>query len=128
MPIINPTEQLLSVFRRAIQRSVSPMYIAPQAKGGRAMASFISINDRSKRQRCSCCGHRIRLLGDQRSLSLFLGVKSAQRRASLCMNCGRVLCSDCNQNGFRCACGCNAWVALPYLEGSTIEAVEHQFA
>jgi len=92
------------------------------------MTSFISTNDRFKRQRCSCCGHRIRLLGDQRSLSLFLGVKSAQRRASLCVNCGQVLCSDCNQNGFRCACGCNAWVALPYLEGSTIEAVEHPFA
>lgn len=92
------------------------------------MVPFISLTDRSASQCCSCCGHRIRLLGDPQSLSIFLGVKSAQRRASRCMSCGQVLCSDCSRDSYRCACGCNAWVALPYLEGATAEATEHHFA
>ena len=92
------------------------------------MVAFISINDRSASQYCSCCGRRIRLLGDPQSLSLFLGVKSTQRRASRCMNCRQVLCSDCSRDSYRCACGCNAWVALPYIEYSSADAAEHQFA
>lgn len=92
------------------------------------MASFISGNGRSESQHCACCDRRIRVLKDQQSLALFLIAKGAQRRALQCMNCGQVLCRDCSRNGFRCACGCNAWVALPYLEGSPVEAAEHQFA
>jgi hypothetical protein len=92
------------------------------------MITFISKNDRYKNRRCSCCDRRIRLLGDQQSLELFLGTKSSQRRAYKCVNCGQILCSECSHNGHQCACRCNAWVALPYLEGSTDEAVERQIA
>lgn len=92
------------------------------------MVSFISKNDRLKNQRCSCCDRPIRLLGDQQSLSLFLGAKSTQRRGFQCVNCGQVLCNDCSHDGYLCACRCNAWVALPYLECSTSETVERKFA
>lgn len=92
------------------------------------MVPFISRNDRFKNPRCSCCDRRIRLLGDQQSLALFLGTKSAQRRAFQCVNCGQVLCNDCSHNGYQCACKCNAWVALPYLEDSTGEAAEEMNA
>ena len=88
------------------------------------MVSFLRLSDHSKSQCCSCCGHWIRMLGDPQILSLFLGIKSAQRRAFQCVNCGQVLCQDCCQDGYRCACGCNAWVAVPYFEESTTEADE----
>ena len=86
------------------------------------MVSYSRRNDRSRSRRCSCCDNRIRLLNDPQSLALFIGLKSAQRRAHQCMSCGQILCNDCHDNGFQCACGCNAWVALPCLEGSTVEA------
>ena len=90
---------------------------------------MVSFTDRNQRQRCSCCDHPIRLLEDPRSLALFLEVKSAQRRALRCMNCGQVLCGDCSSlDSFRCACGCNAWVALPYLESPAAASAEHQVA
>jgi hypothetical protein len=92
------------------------------------MESFTDRNDRSERQRCSCCNHPLRLLEDPRSLALFMEVKSAQRRALRCMNCGQVICRDCRLDGFRCACGCNAWVALPYLESAAVKSTEHQVA
>ncbi len=92
------------------------------------MVSFIVKNDRFKNKRCSCCDRRIRLLGNQQRLALFLDAKSAQQRAFQCVNCGHILCNDCSHNGSQCACKSNAWVALPYLESSTEEAGELQIA
>lgn len=92
------------------------------------MVSFISRENRYGVRRCVHCDHRIRLLGDPQSVALFLDAKSAQRRAHQCMNCGQVICSDCGRNEFRCACGCNAWVALPYLADSIAAPAGHRFA
>ena len=85
------------------------------------MAYSITNESRYKKPCCTFCDCRIRLLEDPQSLALFLGAKSVQRRALLCMNCGRLLCKECSQNEFWCSCGSNAWVALPYLGDSTVE-------
>jgi hypothetical protein len=79
--------------------------------------------DQSFQQTCGCCGHHIRLLADQSSLALFLEAKSLQRRGFQCINCGEVTCKECRENGATCVCGCNAWVATPYLDLSVVRAI-----
>ena len=86
------------------------------------MAHFIFNSGRYRWQHCDGCDCRIKLLDNWQSLALFLGARTAQRRAFQCMNCGRVLCKNCSRNGFSCSCGSNAWVAVPYLEDAAAEA------
>ena len=77
-------------------------------------------------QNCINCGQRIALLDDHLNLALFLGEASAQRRGYRCMNCGQVTCFECSRKHCQCACGSNAWVALPYLERTAAGASAYQ--
>ncbi len=65
---------------------------------------------------CLCCGESIKLLGNHQLLINFLQEKSERRRGFRCQNCKQMVCFECGGNGFRCDCGSNAWVALPYLK------------
>lgn len=88
-----------------------------------AMPPLSPQTDPSSWQTCGYCGRRIRLLGDHRSLALFLEAKSLQRRAFQCMNCGDVICRECRENGAACVCRCNAWLARPYLDSSVVRSI-----
>ena len=79
-------------------------------------------------QICTCCGRRIKQLGDFQSMIYFLDHTSVQRRGFQCMNCGQVTCYDCSRDLRRCSCGSNAWVAMPYLDKMTSEAMSHSTA
>jgi len=90
------------------------------------MMTIMSIStktDQSFWQTCGCCGRHIRLLADQPSLALFLEAKSLQRRGFQCMNCKAVICKECRENGAACVCGCNAWIATPYLDLSVVRLI-----
>jgi hypothetical protein len=88
-----------------------------------AIISLSTETDPSYWQTCRCCGRHIRLLADQPSLALFLEAKSLQRRGFQCMNCKEVICKACRENGSTCVCGCNAWIARPYLDLSVVRAI-----
>ena len=85
------------------------------------MAYRHNKSDQTAWQCCIGCGHPIRLLNDHQSLVIFLGETIMQRRGYRCMNCTQATCFECSEILSQCACGSNAWVALPYLDETTGE-------
>jgi hypothetical protein len=92
------------------------------------MATSHSKTGQTHWQACTCygCGARIMLLGELQNLSRYLFETSVRRRGYQCIICKQVICSDCSHDGHRCACGCNARVALPYLESMAMRSVAQQ--
>jgi len=85
-------------------------------KGESTMMNHHRVIDAMDWKRCTCCGLKIRLLGDPQNLVFFMDASTVQRRGFQCANCGQVTCYQCSAIECRCTCNSNAWVAMPYVE------------